>query len=176
MPMNFNLDHSILLLERTPIMLDAMLKGIPADWTHQNEGPDTWSPFDVIGHLIHGEQTDWVPRMEIILSKESNKPFPPFDRFAQYEISKGRTLDELLETFKQMRVKSITILKAKKLTEADLQRKGIHPAFGEVTLSQLLATWVVHDLNHLAQIARVMAKQYKQEVGPWVEYLRVLNS
>ena len=174
--MSFDLDRSIEILVRTPEVLNAMLNNISSKWTSVNEGGESWSAYDVIGHLIHGEKTDWIPRMEIILSNMEQKTFEPFDRFAQFEDSKGKSLTQLLDEFKSLRKKNIETLRSKNITEKDLGRKGIHPAFGEVTLGQLLSTWVVHDLNHLAQISRVMAKQYKEEVGPWVEYLRILQS
>lgn len=173
--MKFNLEHSIAVLERTPFVLEAQLKGLDEIWTTCNEGPETWNTFDVVGHLIHGEQTDWIARLEIILNDGNDKNFKPFDRFAMFEESKGKTLDQLLENFKQLRGKNIEILKSKNISENDFNRKGIHPVFGEVTLSQLLSCWVAHDLNHLTQINRVMAKQYKEEVGPWIEFLRILK-
>ena len=173
--MNFTIEKSIEILERTPEVLDAMLKNISPYWTENNEGGETWSVFDVLGHLVHGEKTDWIPRVEIILSDTQDKTFEPFERFAQFEESKGKTLLELLDEFKRLRKKNIDVLRSKKLTGENLKGKGIHPAFGEVTLAQLLATWTVHDLDHIAQISRVMAKQYKEEVGPWIEYLRILN-
>ena len=174
--MNFTIEKSIEILERTPAVLDAMLRDISADWTENNEGGDTWSVFDVLGHLIHGEKTDWMERMEIILSDAPDKKFAPFDRFAQFEESRGKTLRELLEEFKGLRKKNVDVVRSKKLTTENLEQKGVHPAFGEVTLKQLLATWTVHDLDHISQISRVMAKQYKEAVGPWTQYLKVLNS
>lgn len=173
--MGFTIEKSIEILERTPDVLNTLLKNISADWTSNNEGGETWSAYDIIGHLIHGEKTDWIPRAEIILSEKSDKTFVPFDRFAQFKDSEGKSLAQLLDEFKMLRAKNIEHLRSKNLTEKNLEEKGIHPAFGEVTLSQLLSTWVVHDLNHIAQISRVMAKQYKAEVGPWIEYLRILN-
>ncbi len=173
--MNFNLDNALDVLRRTPEVLSAMLTDISEEWTTKNEGPDTWSVFDIVGHLVHGEKTDWVPRMEIILACDGDHQFQPFDRFAQFRESQGKTLHDLLTEFKDLRQRSIDILLSKRLQESDLERKGIHPAFGEVTLRQLLSTWVVHDLNHLAQISRVMAFQYKEAVGPWIEYLGVLK-
>ncbi len=152
-----------------------MLQNISNDWTSNNEGGDTWSAYDIIGHLIHGEKTDWMPRAEIILSGKGDKTFTPFDRFAQFEESKGKTLRQLLDEFSILRQNNIEQLRAKNITDDDLGKTGIHPALGEVTLSQLLATWAVHDLNHIAQICRVMAKQYEDEVGPWVDYLRILQ-
>ncbi|MEI9912078.1 MAG: DinB family protein [Bacteroidota bacterium] len=166
---------SIEILERTPGVLTALLQNISDDWTSRNEGGETWSVYDIIGHLIHGERTDWIPRADIILSKKPNRNFEPFDRLAQLEESKGKSLTQLLDEFGLLRKKNIEYLRSKKLTGKNLEEKGIHPAFGEVTLSQLLSTWVVHDLNHIAQISRVMAKQYKAEVGPWIEYLKILQ-
>lgn len=174
--MNFTIEKSIEILERTPAVLETMLKNISADWTENNEGGETWRVFDVLGHLVHGEKTDWMARMEIILSDREDKTFKPFDRFAQFEDSKGKTLSELLDEFKRLRRENIEILRSKKLTAESFGKKGIHPAFGEVTLAQLLATWTVHDLDHISQIARVMAKQFKETVGPWKEYLKILNS
>ena len=174
--MKFSLPSSISVLERTPLILEQMLKDLPDEWIINNEGKDTWSPYDVVEHLIHGEKTDWIPRMEIILSDKGDKRFVPFDRFAMMSESKKKFLTELQEEFKSLRKKSLEILISKKLTEKDLNKIGIHPEFGEVTLRQLLATWVAHDLGHIAQISRVMAKQYKEETGPWIKYLRVLNS
>ena len=173
--MNFSLSHSLEILERTPNVLFAMLENVSGEWTLNNEGPDTWSVYDIIGHLIHGEKTDWIARMEIILSNEADKRFEPFNRFAQFEESKGLSLLALLDEFKRLRENNIRILLSKQLTNEHLQQTGVHPAFGEVTLSQLLATWVVHDLNHIAQISRVMAKQYKAEIGPWIEYVKMLR-
>ena len=173
--MNFGIDKSIEILERTPDVLDAMLKGLSPEWTAKNEGKKTWSAYDIVGHLIYGEKTDWIPRMEIILSNRSNKIFEPFNRTAQFKESKGKSLTQLLREFKRLRKENIRRLRSKQLTKKELLQKGIHPVFGEVTLSQLLATWAVHDLNHITQISRVMAKQYKVEVGPWIEFLRILR-
>jgi hypothetical protein len=173
--MNFNLNKSTEILQRTPFVLETMLKNVSEEWIMQNEGKETWSPFDVVGHLIHGEKTDWIPRLELILSTRRIKKFEPFDRFAQFEQSKGKTMYQLLAEFKKLRKKNIWTLTSKNLTEADLKKMGVHPAFGNVTVKELLSTWVVHDLNHLAQIARVMAKQYKNETGPWEEYLPILK-
>lgn len=173
--MRFDLHKSIEVLERTPSVIENMLKGLSEEWTHRNEGPDTWSAYDIVGHLVHGEKTDWLIRAEIILSDNKNKKFTPFDRFAQYKESKGKSMEMLLDEFKTLRKKNIIKLRLKGIDNADLLKRGIHPDFGNVTLKQLLSTWVVHDLNHIAQIARVMAKQYKAEVGPWVEYLPILT-
>lgn len=173
--MHFNLNNTFEILERTPKVLHTMLSGLPDEWITSNEGPDTWSPFDVIGHLIYGEKTDWMPRLEIILSDKVDKTFEPFDRFAQFRESKGKKMTQLLEEFQVLRDENVQRLLAQNLTDDDLSRTGIHPTFGEVTLEQLLATWTVHDLNHIAQISRVMAKQYDVEVGPWKEFLGILK-
>ena len=173
--MNFTLGKSLEILERTPDVLSSLLQNLSYDWTSPNEGGETWSAYDIVGHLIHGEKTDWIPRAEIILSGKTDKSFEPFDRFAQFEESKGKSLAQLLDEFKRLRKKNLELLRSKKLIDKNLEERGIHPDFGEVTLSQLLSTWVVHDLNHIAQIARVMAKQYKEEVGPWIKYLGILQ-
>jgi|SRR3954470_22958486 len=173
--MDFNLIKSIEILSRTPLVLETLLNDLHDDWTKNNEGAETWSAYDIVGHLIHGEKTDWMVRTEIILSNTSDKTFEPFDRFAQFENSKGKSLKQLLDEFKELRKKNIAQLLEKKISESDLSKTGIHPAFGNITLSQLLATWVAHDLGHIAQITRVMAKQYTSAVGPWKEYLPVLG-
>ena len=173
--MTFALDKSIEILEKTPEVLSYMLNTLSPEWTSQNEGGDTWSVYDVVGHLIHGEKTDWIPRLEIILSNEPDKTFESFDRFAQFEASKGKSLAQLLDEFRRLRKISLEKLQSLGLTETDGAKTGIHPSFGEVTLSQLISTWVVHDLNHITQISRVMAKQYKEAVGPWIDYLRILQ-
>jgi hypothetical protein len=172
--MKFDLKKAVEILERTPSVIEQMLSGVSEEWIINNEGDDTWSPYDIVGHLVHGEKTDWITRMEIILL-DDDKKFTPFDRFAQFKDSKGKSIQVLIEEFKTLRKKNIVKLHLKKIESSDLKKKGIHPAFGEVTLQQLLSTWVVHDLNHLSQMARVMAKQYKTEVGPWVEYLPILT-
>lgn len=173
--MNFNLNHCIEILSRTPAVLDSLLGGLSDEWIHSNEGEATWSPFDIVGHLIHGDKTDWIPRMEVILSDGPDKKFDPFDRFAQFEVSKGKNFRQLLDEFKALRKENIGILKSKNLGAQDLLKTGIHPEFGEVRLEQLLATWTAHDLSHLAQITRVMARQYTREVGPWKQYLPILS-
>jgi uncharacterized damage-inducible protein DinB len=152
-----------------------LLNGISEDWTVTNEGPQTWSVYDIIGHLIHGEKTDWIPRMKIIMSEKTNKTFEAFDRFAQFEGTREKSLAELLAEFKTIRQENIQQLRSKKITGTLLNEEGMHPAFGKVTLSELLSTWVVHDLNHIAQICRVMAKQYEAAVGPWSAYLKILQ-
>jgi hypothetical protein len=174
--MNFDLEKSMEILERTPAVLHTLLQDISEDWTSPNEGVDSWSVYDIVGHLIHGEKTDWIPRAEIILSENGSKEFKPFDRFAQFEESKGKSLQQLLIEFEILREFNLQYLRSKNIKPGLLESKGIHPAFGEVSLSQLLSTWVVHDLNHIAQISRVMAKQYKEAVGPWVEYLGILKT
>ena len=173
--MEFNLKNSIELLERTPAVLKAMLGGLSDEWVLSNEGDNTWSSYDVIGHLIHGEKTDWMQRVQVIIYGTGEKKFTPFDRFAQFENSKGKTLEQLLHEFEQLRAESLRMLREANLQESQFEMQGIHPAFGAVKLSQLLATWTVHDLTHIAQIIRVMAFQYKDAVGPWVQYLGVLN-
>ena len=173
--MKFSLPQAIEILERTPSVLSQLLSNLSSPWTSNNEGGETWSPYDVLGHLIHGEKTDWITRAEIIISDSGDKKFESFDRFAQFESSKSKNLIQLLEEFKDARSKSIARLKQLNITDEQLTRTGIHPKFGEVTLSQLLSTWVVHDLDHISQITRVMAKQYKEAVGPLVEYLKILR-
>jgi len=169
------LDEATAILARTPATLDALLRGLPDGWIHAHEGGETWSPFDVIGHLIHGEQADWVPRARIILQHGEARAFDKFDRFAQFELAKGRTLDSLLDEFATLRRTSLRDLAALDLADADLERRGTHPVFGCVTLGQLLATWVAHDLDHVIQVARVMGRQYSDAVGPWRAYLRVIS-
>lgn len=171
----FVLADAVALLSRTPASLDALLRGLPDDWTTANEGGETWSPYDVIGHLIQGEKTDWLPRARIILEQGEARAFDKFDRFAQFEQSKGRTLPGLLDEFATLRSASIEQLNGLGLTESDLERKGRHPALGGVTLGQLLATWVAHDLDHVSQVARVLARQYTDAVGPWRAYLRIIS-
>ena len=173
--MKFSLDRSIEILERTPAVLQTLLQGLHEDWTMNNEGPETFSPYDVVGHLIHGEKTDWRDRATIILEHGVSKAFTPYDRFAQFDESKGKTLQQLMDEFEKRRGKNLIWLKSLNLSEADLNKQGVHPSLGQVTLKQLLSTWVVHDLTHIAQVSRVMAKQYKEEMGPWVEYFRILN-
>ena len=173
--MEFDLDEGLAVLTRTPATLRALLAGLPAPWTSANEGPDTWSPQDVVGHLIHGEETDWIPRAKIILTKGESQAFEPFDRFAQARRFTGWSLERLLDRFGEARAEGIATLRGWHLTGEQLARCGRHPELGQVTLSQLLASWVVHDLGHIAQISRVMAKQYTAAVGPWKAYLPVLT-
>jgi hypothetical protein len=173
--MDFDLNAGIAILERTPATFRAMLAGLPPMWTDATEGPDTWSPYVIMGHLIHAERTDWITRAEIILAQGPNRRFTPYDRFAQFRDSKGKSLAELLDEFERVRAENVATLWRWKLTDAQLALEGEHPAFGPVTLRQLLATWVAHDLGHVAQAARVMAKQYREAVGPWRAYLPVLD-
>ena len=168
------LDNIVAILARTPASLKALLEGLDETWVTATEGDRTWSPYDVIGHLIHGERTDWIPRARHILAGET-RPFDPFDRTAQFTQSNGVGLSDLLATFAELRRKNVAALVDMKLTSADLSRKGQHPELGEVTLGQLLATWVVHDLDHVSQIARTMAKVCADAVGPWREYLSILQ-
>jgi hypothetical protein len=173
--MQHNLQNIIALLSRTPAALDAFLRDLPETWTLRNEGLKTWSPFDVVGHLIHGERTDWMPRAKMILQFGESKAFEPFDRLAQERESQGKTLAQLLDEFTRLRSENLKELGKLNLKPEDLARRGRHPALGVVTLSQLLATWAAHDLTHLHQISRVMAHQYRDAVGPWSEYLGVLH-
>ena len=173
--MDFDLNAGIAILERTPATFRAMLAGLPPTWTDATEGPDTWSPYVIMGHLIHAERTDWITRAEIILAQGPNRRFTPYDRFAQFRDSKGKSLAELLDEFERVRAENVATLWRWKLTDAQLALEGEHPAFGPVTLRQLLATWVAHDLGHVAQAARVMAKQYREAVGPWRAYLPVMD-
>ena len=170
----FNLEEAVAILERTPATLRAMLAGLPETWTQATEGEGTWSPYDVIGHLIHGEHTDWIPRAQHILAGDP-RPFVPFNRTAQFSESRSQTLPELLEAFAHLRKENVATLRGMNLTDSDFDRRGLHPELGEVTLRQLLATWVVHDLDHVGQIARTMAKAYANATGPWVEYLSILR-
>ena len=165
---------AVAVLERTPASLRALLEGLPETWVRATEGDGTWSPYDVIGHLIHGERTDWIPRARHILAGDT-RPFEPFDRTAQFRESKGRSLAELLTTFAELRQQNVDALLGMNLTGDDLDRRGLHPELGEVTLGQLLATWVVHDLDHVTQVARTMAKVYTEATGPWIDYLSVLR-
>lgn len=166
---------SIEVLERSPATLQALLQGVGTPWARGTEGPDTFSPFDVVGHLIDGEETDWIPRARIILARGPNLRFEPYDRFRHRGRNSARTLESLLAEFANLRASNLQLLRSWNLTDAELSLPGEHPSQGPVTLRQLLAAWVVHDLGHVAQVARVMAKQYRYEVGPWVPYLPVLT-
>jgi hypothetical protein len=171
----FAIDEACHWLDRTPRVLESMLRGLPETWTHAHEGGRTWSPFDVVGHLVHGEMTDWIPRARIILEHGEARAFDPYDRFAQFTLSAGRTLPELIEQFAVLRAGNVAQLRDWRLGEPDLERRGRHPDFGPVTLRQLLATWVAHDFDHIVQISRVLANQYADAVGPWRAYLRVIS-
>jgi len=169
------LQQTTALLARTPAVLDALVRGMPEEWTHRGEGAGTWTVFDIVGHLIHGERTDWIPRAKMILQFGDARAFEPFDRFAQQRESEGKSLSELLDVFSSLRRGNLTELRALNLQPSDLERRGRHPAFGVVTMGQLVSTWAVHDLTHLHQISRVMAHQYRDFVGPWSAYLGVLK-
>lgn len=171
----FAVDEAMAILRRTPMTLDVMLRGLPDEWITANEGDDTWSPFDIVGHLIHGDRADWIPRARIILEHGEARAFDPFDRLAQFAESQGRAFANLLDEFAAVRENSLRELAALGVTNADLDRRGRHPALGAVTLRQLLATWVAHDLDHIMQISRVLARQYSDEVGPWRIYLRIIR-
>lgn len=171
----FVLDDAVAILARTPATLAAMLRGLPDPWVRANEGGETWSAFDVIGHLIHGELTDWMPRARIILEHGDARAFDRFDRLAQFRSSAGQTIDSLLDQFARLRRANLEDLQALNLTPPDLDRPGLHPELGRVTLRQLLATWTAHDLDHVMQISRVLARQYSDEVGPWRAYLRIIS-
>lgn len=173
--MQFDLTHALEILERTPATFRALLGGLSEAWTAPNEGPETFSAFDNLGHVIHGERADWINRARIILEQGPNRRFEPFDRFAHYRESEGKTVADLLDEFEQIRARNLEIVRGWNLTDRELALEGEHPAFGLVTLRQLLSTWAVHDLSHLAQTARVMAKQYRAEVGPWRAYLPILD-
>lgn len=172
---DFDLAAGVEILERTPSTLQAMLTGLSPFWVDATEGPETWSPYVIVGHLIHGERSDWIPRARIILAQGVNRRFTPYDRVAQVRESRGKSLAQLLEEFAHLRAENLATVVAWRLTEAQLALEGEHPEFGPVTLRQLLATWVAHDLGHVAQAARVMAKQYREAVGPWRAYLPVLE-
>lgn len=174
--MDFQLSQAIEILSQTPSTVKSLLLNLSDEWIFASSGENGWTPFDIVGHYIHGEETDWIPRARIILAQGENLTFEPFDRFAQLEKSKGKTISELLETFADLRQKSIATLESWNLTGEQLKLKGMHPELGEVTLEQLLATWAVHDLTHIRQIASVLAKQYAENVGAWKAYLSILQS
>ncbi len=173
--MGHNLQHTISLLTRTPAALNVLLRDLPETWTLQNEGENTWSAFDVVGHLIHGERTDWMVRTKLILQSGETQPFARFDRWAQQRESQAKSLGQLLDEFAGLRAENLDELRAMNLRAEDLERRGRHPALGVVTLSELLATWAAHDLTHLHQISRIMAHQYREAVGPWTAYLGVMQ-
>ena len=172
--MSFELASGIQILERTPAVLRSLLAGLPDEWISSNEGGTSWSPFNVVGHLIDGERTDWIPRARIILNREQ-RAFDPFDRFNHLGATRGKPLAELLDVFARLRAANLSTLRDWNISDPLLELTGTHPELGPVTLRELLATWVVHDLGHIGQIVRVMSKQYDQEVGPWKEYLPVLT-
>jgi hypothetical protein len=171
----FNLQDTIALLTRTPATLDALLRDLPETWTHRNEGGETWTAYDVVGHLIHGERSDWMQRTRGILEHGDTRAFQPFDREAQQHASAGQSLPQLLDEFARLRVENLDALRGLHLQPQDFERRGRHPVFGVVTLGQLLATWAAHDLTHLHQLSRIMAHQYRDAVGPWTRYLGVLH-
>jgi DinB superfamily len=173
--MEFQIEQATEILRRTPATLNALLRDLPEGWILATEGPESWSPFDIVGHLIHGEEADWIPRARLILEHGESRPFEPFDRFAMFEKSRGKSLGELLDTFERLRGESLKELGALNLTPETLSRRGAHPELGAVTLGQLLSAWVVHDLGHVGQVVRVMAKQYGEAVGAWQAYLPVLR-
>ncbi|HVE57622.1 MAG TPA: DinB family protein [Pyrinomonadaceae bacterium] len=173
--MKFQVEQAVEILSNTPLVLKSLLGNLSSDWTENISNSEDWSPFDVLGHYIHGEETDWIPRAEIILKQGENIAFEPFDRFAQFEKSKGKTLGELLETFAKLRKKNLETLRSWNLTGEQLQLKGTHPELGEVDLEKLLSTWVVHDLTHIRQIVTALAKKYGENVGVWKEYLSILK-
>ncbi len=173
--MDLELDHAVEVLERTPATLRALLAGLSTTWTHTSGEPDSWSPHVIVGHLIHGEETDWIPRAKIILEHGESRPFEPFDRLAQLDRFKEQSIEDLLTTFERLRRENVATLRAMRLTPAQWDRRGMHPALGTVTLRQLIATWAVHDLNHIGQIVRVMSKHYSVAVGPWKAYLPILT-
>jgi hypothetical protein len=173
--MDFDLEEATTLLARTPATLNALLRDLSDEWVLQNEGGDTWSAFDIVGHLIHADRTDWLPRAHMILEHGEPREFEPFDRLGQNEASKGKSLGQLLDEFAEVRAACLKEVRELKLGAVDLERRGRHPAFGTVRMSELLATWTAHDLNHLHQLARVMAHQYREAVGPWSAYLGVMQ-
>ena len=173
--MDHNLDLTIAVISRTPAALNALLRDLPEPWTHSNEGANTWSAYDVVGHLIHGEKTDWIPRAQRILQHGESRPFDKFDRTAQERESKGKPLAQLLDEFAELRAENIQKLRGMKLKPEDFERRGMHPALGTVTLGQLIAGWPVHDLTHLHQLSRILAHQYREAIGPWAAYMGVMR-
>jgi hypothetical protein len=173
--MQFRLAEATAVLTRTPTILNALLRGLPSVWVRCNEGKDSWNAFDIVGHLIVGERTDWMPRVRIVLENGEARPFDPFDRFGQWKENQEKSMEQLLDDFSRLRTQSLAALRALNLQPGDLTRRGRHPALGVVTLSELLATWAVHDLTHMHQLSRVMAHQYRDAVGPWSAYLGVLQ-
>ncbi|WBL44229.1 DinB family protein [Algoriphagus halophytocola] len=173
--MDFKLSQSIEILERTPYVIESYLSALSNDWIKNDEGEGTWSPYVILGHLVYGEKKDWMLRIKTIMVDSERKAFEPFDRFAQLQEDQNRPIGLMVQEFKELRKENLEDLISLEIQQHHLSRKGIHPAFGEVTLQQLIATWAVHDLGHIAQISRVMAKQYSKEVGPWFDYLSILK-
>jgi hypothetical protein len=173
--MQHRLEHTIALLERTPGALDELLRGLPPEWTESNEGGDSWGPREIVAHLAHADRTDWMPRARHLLEFGETQPFPPFDRLGQRQAMEGKPLAAILDDFAAARAAALNELRTLNPGPAEMERRGTHPTFGSVTLSQLLATWAAHDLTHLHQIARVMAGQYRQAVGPWSQFLGVMQ-
>jgi len=173
--MKLDLEEVQTLLRRTPVVLDALLRGLPEPWMHENEGPDTWSSFDVVGHLVEAEETNWIPRARHLIAHGESAAFPPFDRFGFAEKAKGRSMAEILDAFSEARARSLRHLDELRLSPGDLARRGRHPDFGPVTLGQLFSTWAIHDLNHLGQIVDVLARQHTEAVGPWRAFLGILD-
>jgi uncharacterized damage-inducible protein DinB len=173
--MEFNLDEACGMLQRTPAVLRPLFAGVPREWVRRDEGDGTWTPFDVLGHLIDGEETDWIPRTRIILEQGRSRTFTPFDRLRHLALNKGQSLENLVAKFERLRAENVQTLRSFNLTTAQLALRGVHPELGEVTLAQLLATWVVHDFDHVAQIVRTLARQFLEAVGPWREFMRVLR-
>lgn len=174
MALDYTPDLALPILERTPAALRALLAGLPDAWTRATDGPGTWSAFDVVGHLVEGERTDWIPRVRHVLEKGESEPFPPFHREEMFETSRGKTMQDLLDEFATFRARNMEALRAFALTPADLDRRGLHPELGIVTLRQHLATWTAHDLGHLRQIAQTLGRQYRDAVGPWRAYLSMM--
>jgi len=173
--MTFSIDQAFEILGRTPGVYESLLSGLSDEWTRNNEGPETWSPYNIVAHLIAGEKTDWIPRAKIILSDSENKTFEPFDMEAHFKTDQSIPIEDLLAEFKSLRKECLEELKAMQIDEKKMAETGIHPELGEANLKELLSTWVVHDLGHIAQVSRVMAKQYKTEVGPWSKFLGILK-
>ena len=172
--MQFEIEKALPVLERTPQVIEALLYGLADEWVYSNEGADTWTPFDIVAHLIHGEKTDWIPRTQVIVG-EGSKVFVPFDMEGHQKEKKGKTMSQLLDEFKVLRKENLALLKTIDITNDSLDHTGIHPVLGPVTLRHLLASWVVHDLTHIHQLSRVMAKQYEEAVGPWKQFMGVLG-
>lgn len=173
--MNFSVNSAVEILSQTPSTISSLLGGLSSEWTRGTDNRDDWSPYDVVGHLIHSDETNWIPRAKVILANGSDRSFVDFDRFGQFEKARGRILSELLLEFSRVRTLSIETLNSWDLTPEKLSLTGIHPEFGEVTLEQLLSTWVVHDLGHIKQMVTYLARRYSEDVGPWKKYLSILN-